>query len=87
MHDLTLDDLRDMLEAVAGGDDSVWDEATLDKGFDELGYDSLSLVAMVTAFRHDTGVAIAEKLLPDMRTPRATLAILNAHLAGAPAAA
>jgi len=63
----------------------VWNEATLDKGFDELGYDSLSLVAMVTAFRHDTGVAIAEKLLPDMRTPRATLAILNAHPAAAPA--
>lgn len=87
MQELTLDDLRDMLEAVAGGDDRVWDEATLDKGFDELGYDSLALVAMLSELRRDTGVTIAEELLADMRTPRATLAILNAHLAAAPAPA
>lgn len=87
MDDLTLDDLRDMLEAVAGGDDSVWDESTLDKGFDELGYDSLSLVAMLNELQRDAGVVIARELLADMRTPRTTLAILNAHLAGAPAAA
>jgi acyl carrier protein len=76
----TLDDLRRILVAGAGTDESVdLDGDVLDVTFQDLNYDSLALLETAGRIEREYGVSLDEGLA-DGATPRSLLAVVNAQL-------
>ena len=76
----TLDDLRRILVAGAGTDESVdLDGDILDVTFQNLSYDSLALLETAGRIEREYGVSFDEGLT-DGATPRSLLAVVNAQL-------
>jgi act minimal PKS acyl carrier protein len=83
---MTIDDLRDVLAACAGGAENAslnGDFSDLD--FEELGYDSLALMETAARIEQDYGVHLPDDLVTELRTPRELLdfvtgAQLNGHV-------
>jgi act minimal PKS acyl carrier protein len=76
----TLDDLRRILIAGAGTDESVdLDGDILDVSFEHLNYDSLALLETAGRIEREYGVSLDEGLT-DGATPRSLLAVVNAQL-------
>ena len=82
--EMTLEELRAILVECAGEDEEIdvsGDIAQTD--FADLGYDSLALLEMASRIERTRGVRIADDLVPELRTPRAVLDLVN----GTPVAA
>ena len=88
MRELTLNDLRKILEESSGeAEDFDWDRAdTLDTPFDEIGYDSLALLEVTARVQQEFKVRIPDEAVHEMKTPREALAYLNGRLSAEQAA-
>ncbi|GLU48670.1 acyl carrier protein [Nocardiopsis ansamitocini] len=83
----TLDDLKRILREGAGSDDDIdIDGDILDAGFEQLGYESLALLETGSRIEREYGITLDEPSLVDATTPRALIALVNAHLADSLAA-
>lgn len=79
--DFTLDDLRAVLRAAAGEGDRNLDADILDVPFEELGYDSVSLLETSGRIERERGIELADSTVVDAPTPRALVAAVNEQLA------
>jgi act minimal PKS acyl carrier protein len=71
---VSLDDLRRILIAAAGEDESTDMEGEiLDVSFEDLGYDSLALMEAAAQIKREFGVEIDDDDLVRMQTPREML--------------
>lgn len=78
----TLDDLRRILLESAGVDEAVdLDGDILDRGFDELGYESLALLETGGRIEREYGIALDDDTLTDAPTPRTLIEAVNTRLA------
>ncbi|WP_280266628.1 acyl carrier protein [Nocardia wallacei] len=82
---MTIDELRRILVACAGGDEDApelaGDFSAVE--FEELGYDSLALIETASRIQHDFGVTVPEEQLIELKTPQELIDIVNNRLAGA----
>ncbi|MEX3106051.1 actinorhodin polyketide synthase [Streptomyces sp. V2] len=77
----SIDDLKRILLDGAGEPEGPGVEAaTVDLGFQELGYDSLAVLETCTRIEREFGVSLDEEVLGDAGTPRALVDIVNNHL-------
>ncbi|MER5772343.1 acyl carrier protein [Streptomyces sp. NPDC001985] len=84
MQDFTVDDLRRVMRAAVGVDDSVdLDSAIADTDFTELGYDSLALTEIVSKIEKEYGIALPEHAVPELTTPGKLVDYVGGLLAGA----
>ncbi|MEW1584732.1 phosphopantetheine-binding protein [Micromonospora vinacea] len=83
MSQLTLDDLRRILETSSGVvEQTDWtDPATLDAPFDDLGYDSLALLELAARVQQEYEVRIPDDAVSIMKTPRLAVDYVNQRLA------
>ncbi|MCG7203818.1 MULTISPECIES: acyl carrier protein [Streptomyces] len=78
MAHIQIDDLRRILVACAGEDDGIdLSGDILDTSFGDLGYDSLALMETAARIERDYGVALADDVIADARTPRDLLDLVN----------
>ena len=80
MAQLTADDLRRVLQAVAG---ESLDPAFLDADLDTLGYDSLALLEAAARIHQRFGIQIADEDVFGLGRPRDLLDLVNGTAAGA----
>jgi minimal PKS acyl carrier protein len=75
---MSIDDLRGILVACAGGDevDAVHGDIS-DVSFEDLGYDSLALMETAAKLGLEHGVVISDDEITEMRTPRELLDKIN----------
>ncbi|MBT2507455.1 acyl carrier protein [Streptomyces sp. ISL-98] len=79
--EFTLDDLKRILLAGAGAEEGVdLDGDILDVQFEALGYESLALLETGSLIEREYGISLDEDALADADTPRALIAVVNAHL-------
>lgn len=78
---ISMDDLRDVLIACAGGETLPEDIA--DVTFEELGYDSLALIDAAATLKQNCGVVVPDEQLSTVCSPGELLGLVNARLAGA----
>lgn len=78
MSTVTVDDLRRVLVACAGGDEALPSDIA-DVGFADLGYDSLALIETAARLRQEFGVTISDDQVTDLTTPAELLAAVNTH--------
>jgi minimal PKS acyl carrier protein len=84
--DFSMTELKEIMRAGAGVPDDVdLDGDIADIEFDELGYDSLALLELISQFSRRYGVSIPDEALTEMPTPARALCYLNDHLARAEA--
>lgn len=80
---MSIDDLRGILVACAGGDDN--DDALhgdiSDISFEELGYDSLALIETTAALKLEHGVVISDEEITEASTPGELLKLVNDRIA------
>lgn len=77
----SIDDLKRILLDGAGEPEGPGVEAaTVDLGFQELGYDSLAVLETCTRIEREFGVSLDEEVLGKAGTPRALVDIVNNHL-------
>lgn len=71
----TIDDMTRLLEEAAGVADGIdWTDATtLDKSFDDLGYDSLGLIEFAAKVRREYQITMSDDVVTDLNTPRSAL--------------
>ncbi|MDH2427190.1 acyl carrier protein [Sphaerisporangium sp. TRM90804] len=82
MRDFTLDDLRALMRACAGQDESVdLDGDIADRTFTELGYDSLAVLELSVRLSDDFGVPVGEGDMEQDDTPRTVVSYVNSQLA------
>lgn len=81
---MTIDILRRILVACAGGDEDAPELAgdIADVEFEELGYDSLALIETASRIQREFGVTVPEEQLIDVKTPRELIDIVNDQLEG-----
>jgi act minimal PKS acyl carrier protein len=78
---ITLRDLQDVMRECAGEDESVQSfEQAPDTPFDELGYDSLALLATNSRIKRDYGVELSDDDLTAVRTPQELADLVNTQL-------
>ncbi len=78
MSQMTIEDLRAVLVAAAGEDDSlVLGPDTLDLSFEDLGYDSLALMETAAQIGRRFGVVISDEQIVELHTPREVLDLVN----------
>lgn len=84
MAEMTLHDLRRILIACAGEDDTA-DPTNdmLDTPFEDLGYDSLARMESAAVIEREYGVVLADELIAEAPTPRALIDVVNSALAAA----
>ncbi len=81
----SLDDLRKVMRACAGADESVdLDRDISDDTFENLGYDSLAVLEIEAQLQNQLNVAIPDNATANLLTPRSVLAYVNARLAPGP---
>lgn len=79
---MSIDDLRGILVACAGGDDTDAIHGDISGiSFDELGYDSLALIETAAKLKRDHGVAIPDEQITEVRTPSDLLNLINDRIA------
>ncbi|MFD0854539.1 acyl carrier protein [Actinomadura adrarensis] len=79
MSELTLEDLRRLMRASAGDDETVDLEGDiLDRPFEELNYDSLALLELSVQLFQEYGIEVEDDALTDLKTPGAVLDHINA---------
>lgn len=79
---MSMDDLRGVLIACAGGDDNEALHGDIsDVSFEDLGYDSLALMETVTRLKLDHGVDIPEEHITEVSTPTELLVLINKQIA------
>ncbi|SCF07666.1 acyl carrier protein [Micromonospora chokoriensis] len=84
MTDITLDDLRRVMAACAGADESVdLDGDIIDVPFKDLGYDSLAVMETAAILERDYSVTIPDEKIAGLPTPRAMLDEIRHSLAAA----
>ncbi|MET7959570.1 acyl carrier protein [Micromonospora zamorensis] len=84
MTDITLDDLRRVMAACAGADESVdLDGDIIDVPFEDLGYDSLAVMETAAILERDYKVTIPDEKIAGLPTPRAMLDEIRHSLATA----
>lgn len=84
LREFTLDDLRRILRAAAGADESVdLDGDVLDVNFESLSYESLALLETGSRIEREYGIALGDDDLNVERTPRALIELVNARLTAA----
>jgi minimal PKS acyl carrier protein len=77
----TLDDLKRLLLAAAGIDDSIdFDDDILDTTFDDLGYESLALLETGSLIEREFDLSLDDGTVVDAETPRALIEVVNTHL-------
>lgn len=75
---MSIDDLRGILVACAGGDEISGVHGDIsDMSFEDLGYDSLALMATAAKLELEHGVVISEDAISEVRTPRELLDKIN----------
>lgn len=80
-NEFTIEDLKRILAEGAGEPDGPGLETdSLDADFELIGYDSLALLETSGRIEREYDVKLDEAQLVEMRTPRALIAFVNAHL-------
>lgn len=75
---MTLEELRAILIECAGEDEAIDVSGEIaETDFADLGYDSLALLEMASRIERTRGVRIADDQVPELRTPRAVLDLVN----------
>jgi act minimal PKS acyl carrier protein len=77
MSDLTLTGLTTILRECAGEDDAGLRGDILDTEFSDLGYDSISLLETAGRIQIRYGVALADDVVTEAKTPRELLGLVN----------
>lgn len=78
MSTMTINDLHRILVACAGeAEGVVFDNSAQDTDFADLGYDSLALMEAATRIEQEFGVKVPDERIPDLRTPRDLLELVN----------
>ena len=84
MSTFTIDDLRRILRACAGEEESVDLDADIaDVTFTDLGYDSLALLELASRVEREYGAAIPDDAAVTMTTPREAVVYVNDRIATA----
>ncbi|MEV0637548.1 acyl carrier protein [Streptomyces sp. NPDC050619] len=84
MQDFTLDDLRRVMRAAVGVDDSVDLESDISGiEFTELGYDSLALLEIVGKIEKEYGTSVPEEAVQELTTPAKLAEYVRRQLSGA----
>ncbi|WP_026361527.1 acyl carrier protein [Amycolatopsis nigrescens] len=84
MAEFTTDDLRRIIRATVGVDDSVdLDGDILDVPFTDLGYDSLAVLEVANKIEKELAVSVPDGAVGDMETPRDTIDYVNRQLSTA----
>jgi len=78
---MTIDQLRDIMIACAGGDTEALRGDISAYSFQELGYDSLALLETSTRLKLDHGVILSDDEILELRTPKELLDLINEELA------
>jgi acyl carrier protein len=82
--ELTLDDLRRILRAVAGeAEGGGLDGDILDVTFTDLGYDSLALLETAGQIERERDLQLDESTITEAQTPRQLLAAVTEQLVAA----
>ncbi|MEV0444303.1 acyl carrier protein [Streptomyces spectabilis] len=77
----TVDDLKRILREGAGADEEAnLDGDILDTEFELLGYDSLALLETGSRIERAYRIVLDEDVLPEARTPRAFIDLVNSLL-------
>lgn len=77
----TLDDLRKIMRACAGVDESVDLESDIgDITFEELGYDSLAVLEMAAKVQNEVGVVIPDAAAEKLTTPRSLVEYIDIQM-------
>lgn len=77
-NEMTLDDLRRILIACAGGDETAELACDLEsQDFEELGYDSLALMETAARIEQEYGVRIPDEQVAELKTPQELLKLVN----------
>jgi act minimal PKS acyl carrier protein len=78
MSKFTLTDLYEVMRASTGVDEGVdLDDGSADVDFAELGYDSLAVLELASQVQRQFGVPIPDDVVPEMRTPRLAVELVN----------
>jgi act minimal PKS acyl carrier protein len=84
MSHFTLDDLDRMLRTCAGPQDTGGiTDANQDVPLNDLGYDSLALLAAAAQVEHELGVRLPDEVIGELRTPHQFVAAVGRRLAPA----
>ncbi|MGP4046381.1 methyltransferase [Streptomyces sp. 2A115] len=79
--EFTLEELIELIETHAGEpDEGELDVTVVDVLFQELGYDSIRLLEVISQIKQRYGLDLAEEILAEMRTPRQILDAINGLL-------
>jgi act minimal PKS acyl carrier protein len=65
-------------ECAGDSDDYDLDGDIIDIPFDQLGYDSLALMEVMSRLKQDHGIVVSEEVVIEMKTPRGALDAINA---------
>lgn len=75
---MTIDDLRGILVACAGGDEASGVSGDIsDISFEDLGYDSLALMETAAKLELEYGVIISDDEISELSTPGELLGVIN----------
>lgn len=84
MAELTLDEFIGLVEAHAGEpDEGNLDDSVIDVLFEQLGYDSVRLLEVLSQIKNRYGLDLSEEILSETRTLRQTLDKINELIATA----
>jgi minimal PKS acyl carrier protein len=78
---MSIEQLRSIFIACAGGDADALPTDMVDATFDELGYDSLVLIETSATLKREYGVVIPDEQLTELRTPAELLLLINDRIA------
>ncbi|WEH39061.1 acyl carrier protein [Streptomyces sp. NBC_01218] len=86
MPQITLQELGDIMREFQGREvPGALDTSGLDVGFQDLGYDSLSVFMTTGRIQREYGVQLDRDRIAEAGTPRSLLSLVNHTLAGAAA--
>ncbi|MDP4503525.1 MULTISPECIES: acyl carrier protein [unclassified Nonomuraea] len=78
MREFTLAEFIELMETHAGEpDEGRLDDTVIDVLFEQLGYDSVALLEVLSQIKHQYGIDLAEEILGDVKTPRQALDKIN----------
>lgn len=81
MSTFTFADLHEIMRQVDDQSAAPVTEGSLDTPFPDLDFDSLAVLEITTRIQQQTGLAIPDEAIEDMKTPRAAMDYVNSRLA------
>jgi minimal PKS acyl carrier protein len=82
MTGFALDDLRKIMRACAGVDESVDLDGNIGEvTFEDLGYDSLAVLEIAAKIQNELGIAIPDDAVGYLLTPQAVIEYVNVWIA------